>query len=162
MPEWLTHVLFAWILFEVIQLKFGLKNRYLPVILIGAVLPDIENFFALLIGDSAVVLNPSLHFIVSHGIAHTPVILLPALFVASFWKKDFKPVFLLISIGAVSHLLLDTISTASGIMWLWPLSWNRFGLSLCLNDWMFLPFVMLFWLGIIKFLKGDFNFVAEK
>ncbi len=162
MPEWLTHVLFAWLLFELISLKFKLKKKYLAVILIGAILPDIEKVFAFFFSDNLIASYPSLQFISAHGIMHTSMILLFGIFIASFWKKDFKISASFVSIGILSHLFLDTMSTGTGIMWLWPLSWERFGLSLYWSDWLMLPLVMLFWLGLLKFLKGEFNFVVKK
>ncbi|MBI5228635.1 hypothetical protein HY991_00885 [Candidatus Micrarchaeota archaeon] len=128
MPDWITHILFAFILADLLKEKKSL-------VLVGAVLPDLfiapwvflKNF-----GDSDL-------FFAVFSPTHTPFtsFLLSASF-SSFFKKPHKAIALL-SFGWASHLFLDLFQAPVGYMLLWPFSYAGFGFNLVYSDNLILP-----------------------
>lgn len=123
MPDWISHICFAYILVTAL----GIKRNHI-IVYIGAVLPDLFHFFILFVPfvGEPIAVNFFFPF-------HTVLgVLLTGAFVSSFFDIDWKMGYGLILFGAFSHLLLDSL--------MWP-----FGV----NNWFFYPFFIFHMNGIV-------------
>src|SRR5659263_235808 len=107
MPDWLTHVLFAWALWNFLSLKFNVK--YKGVFLAGSLLPDIKTINMLYPLDLGYILT----------IFHTPLgaLIISGILSHSIFTDRIKQTQIFIILGASSlfHLLLDLmISSMEG------------------------------------------------
>lgn len=122
MPDWLAHVLFAYILRSILGLKFRVFNREnTAVVMIGALLPDIVK-----VGLGFDLIGVEVwDFIVP---LHTPIgSLLVAALISVFFYETGIVLFLLIS-GFATHYLLDLLlgHVSGGMRLFFPFSWQEY------------------------------------
>lgn len=128
MPDWLTHVLFAWALWNFLSLKFNMRCR--GVFLAGSLLPDIKNINMV----SPVDLEPYL------GIFHTPVgaLITSGIVTAVFFKDSKRRAHIFLALGTASlfHLLLDLlISSMDGrVMLFFPYSFISYSFNIFMQE----------------------------
>jgi len=128
MPDWLTHVLFAWALWNFLSLKFNM--RYRGIFLAGSLLPDIKNASML----SSVDLEPYL------GIFHTPVgaLITSGILSTVLFRDGVKQthIFLALGTGSLFHLLLDLlVSSMDGrVMLFFPASFTSYSLNVFMQE----------------------------
>jgi len=133
MPDWLTYVLSAWVVSEVLFIS-GRRyaRRYAGVAAIGSVLPDLVKPFYLLktylgldlIGFSVPLATPVGAFLVA-GLAST-------LFPRRRWTRAFG----FLSIGVIIHLIWDSMlhPLGGGQLILFPFSFKQYSLGLIWSD----------------------------
>ena len=130
MPEWLTHVIFAYLVFKLCSLRYrSLDGADMALVLMGSILPDfskIDLAFGVAGMDIQNMVDP----------LHTPIGSILVAGLLSLLFQNCSKAFMLLVIGAGTHLLLDTMESqiAGGIMLLFPLSWNRYSLAILPND----------------------------
>lgn len=130
MPEWLTHVIFACLVFKLCSLRYrSLDGADMALVLMGSILPDfskIDLAFGVAGMDIQNMVNP----------LHTPIGSILVAGLLSLLFQNCLKAFMLLVIGACTHLLLDTMESqiAGGIMLLFPLSWNKYSLAILPND----------------------------
>jgi hypothetical protein len=133
MPEWLTHVLFAYILCSI--LGMGLKIKLFSIentaiVLIGALLPDLVK-----VGLGFELMGVEVWDFIAP--LHTPVgsLLVAALISLLFYETVM--VFSLLIVGFVTHYLLDLLLgtvSGGGMHLLFPFSWHEYQLGLIQCD----------------------------
>jgi len=125
MADLMTHVLVAYTIAALLSLKYDwMTSPYTTAVMTGAVLPDLTRINLIL--DSALIEN-YLGIPFSWTPLHTTGgVLIVILIITVFIPKNLsKRVFLLLVLGAVSHLVLDLLLiNASGRSYavLWPLT----------------------------------------
>jgi len=131
MPDWIAHILFAYILSEVLSFKFNAlkEGRYVALVMVGSLIPDlvkIEIIFDLAGMDVSEFLEP----------LHTPAgaLLSASLISLLFYGTIF--VFSLLSLGLTTHFALDLLlkHVSGGMLMLFPFSWNEYQLGLIQSD----------------------------
>ena len=132
MPDWLAHILVAYILCSILRIKFKIFSKEnTAIVMVGALIPDIVKVG--LIFDS-------LGMDVWDFIApfHTPVgsILSAALFSLLFEFEARKRIFSLLILGASTHLALDFLlmHVSGGMLLLFPFSWGKWQLGVIQCD----------------------------
>jgi len=132
MPDWLAHILVAYILCSILRIKFKVFSKEnTAIVMVGALIPDIVKVG--LIFDS-------LGMDVWDFIApfHTPVgsILSAALFSLLFEFEARKRIFSLLILGASTHLALDFLlmHVSGGMLLLFPFSWGKWQLGVIQCD----------------------------
>ena len=118
------------------------KNKLLPAIVFGAILPDVD-YIAVILGFVYYPINLSenlFHRTFSHSFFTLIIIYLIFAFISE-WKKDYeiKQIGKGIVIGILSHIVLDTLFSFEGIHLLWPLPLQKFSLwsNLLISDWIY-------------------------
>lgn len=101
MPDWITHLCFAYIISTIIGIK---ENRSL--VYVGAVLPDICKL-SILFGPFVGFTNADNFFFPLHTVLG--VMLTGALISSLFRDLEWKRAYKLVLIGAFSHLFLDSL-----------------------------------------------------
>lgn len=101
----------------------------MALVLMGSILPDfskIDLAFGVAGMDIQNMVDP----------LHTPIGSILVAGLLSLLFQNCSKAFMLLVIGAGTHLLLDTMESqiAGGIMLLFPLSWNRYSLAILPND----------------------------
>ena len=129
MPDWLAHVLFAYILCRVLGIKFKVfSNENTAIVMVGSLIPDIVKIG--LVFDLAGV--EIWDFITP---LHTPAgsLLVAALISLLFCNLT---VFLLLVIGFTIHYVLDFLMghVSGGMLLLFPFSWGEYQLGLIQSD----------------------------
>jgi len=125
MPDWLAHVLFAYVLCSVLGMKFNqFTKANTALVMAGALIPDLvklELGFDLLgiaVGD---LLEP----------LHTPIgSLVSAGLIALLFSEVFV-VFSLFFLGFATHFALDLLlgHVSGGMLLLFPVSWQEYQLG---------------------------------
>ena len=141
MPDWLAHVLFAYVLCSLLSMKFKLFTKpNTALVMVGALSPDlvkVELGFDLLgiaVEDFVLPL-------------HTPVgSLLSAALIALLFTEAVM-VFALFVLGFATHFALDLLlgHVSSGMLLLFPVSWSEYQLGWIHAD---NPWVALILLGL--------------
>ncbi len=139
MPDWVTHILAGWISAKSTRLDVGL-------VILGSLIPDLAKLDMIFtwVGLKHV------HFF---SFIHTPLV---ALLIGGCISLLFasKKAFLALSLGIFTHFLLDGLlmNFSGGIRFLYPLSWEEFGLPLVKGDeyWLLLVFIVVF-VGMVLF-----------
>jgi len=141
MPDWLAHILVAYILCSILRIKFKVFSKEnTAIVMVGALIPDIVKVG--LIFDS-------LGMDVWDFIApfHTPVgsILSAALFSLLFEFEARKRIFSLLILGASTHLALDFLlmHVSGGMLLLFPFSWGKWQLGVIQCDNYYVALVAL-------------------
>ena len=119
----ITHLLWGYL----IARGFSPKPQYLALGIAMGLILDFDQF------------TPGF---VHHGFVHTPVFVLALSGILWAVSRD-KLVFLISLTVMMSHLVLDTVATQWGIMWLWPLSTHEFVIW-TLNDLAILAVIKVF------------------
>ncbi len=128
MADLLTHVMVGYTIGTILSWKYEwIKSPHVTMMMAGAALPDIVRI-GLLIDSAAVQTHLGIPF--SWTPLHTGggVMVTVLIFAALFEKKTTWHLFLVILIGAASHLFLDALLlTASGTSYaiFWPLTRYR-------------------------------------
>lgn len=126
MPDWLTHILIAIVVIELLSLRYEQAKEYRFFVLFGSILPDIGNF-TILFGKSGERIKPFFEAL------HTPFgfLILAALIVYLTRKEWRKVIFYLVALGGMLHFIADMlIITLNGkIMVLYPLSLNKYSIG---------------------------------
>lgn len=147
MPDWLTHVLFAWALWNFLSLKFNVK--YKGVFLAGSLLPDIKTINMLYPLDLGYILT----------IFHTPLgaLILPGILSQSIFTGRIKQaqIFILLGASSLFHLLFDLmISSMEGrVMLLFPFSFKSYSFNIFMQE----DFTLLY----IAFTTLVISFIAQ-
>ena len=130
MPDWLAHILVAWIICKLLHFKFKVFDaKNTAIVMVGALIPDIVK-----VG----ILFDFLGIDVWDFIApfHTPIgsMLSAALFLLLFEER--KEIFSLLILGASTHLALDFLlmHVSGGMLLLFPFSWGRWQLRVIQCD----------------------------
>lgn len=131
MPDWITHILAAWMICTILSFKYKQINpAYTVVCMVGALIPDIykitiplgvmgihaENFFMPL---------------------HLPMgSLITASIFTLFFKEQKKLVLSLLLLGVATHYTLDLllINLNGGMIMLFPFSWDTWAVNVVPND----------------------------
>jgi|TARA_B100001971_G_C18094298_1_gene485216 hypothetical protein len=131
MPDWLAHVLAAAILWKLLIHKFNFDSKFIPIIMVGALIPDAEKMGLLLYVlaeiDIGYFLKP-LHSIFGS-------ILLAG--IISLFFYDSKRIMTILCLGIGTHLSLDLLMshiTGGEILLLFPFSFNMYQLNLIQTD----------------------------
>jgi len=112
MPDWLTHTLVGWMTGKTIKRDIGL-------IVAGSLIPDLTK-----INLAFQYFNTNLRQIFDPF--HTPAVAFIVAGLFSLLFRDFKKAFIALSIGLLTHFILDfcLIHVSSQIMLFFPISWN--------------------------------------
>ena len=134
MPDWLTHILAAWIICKLLRIKFrAFDSKNTAIVMVGALIPDIVKaglLFDFLGTDVWDFIAP----------LHTPIgsMLSAALFSLLFEFEERKRilVFSLLILGASTHLALDFLlmHVSGGMLLLFPFSWHGWQLRVIQCD----------------------------
>ena len=158
MPDWLAHVLFAYILCSVPGTKFTVfaNKGNTALVMVGALIPDlvkIELGFDLL------------GIAVEDFIAplHTPVgSFLSAGLIALLFTEGLM-VFSLFVLGFTTHFALDLLlgHVSGGMLLLFPVSWQEYQLGLIQSDNYWAALILLF-LAIVTFVLQNRGIGKQK
>jgi hypothetical protein len=125
MPDWLAHVLFAYVLCSILGMKFKLFTKEnTALVMVGALIPDlvkVELGFDLIGMDVSDFLAP----------LHTPIgSLLSAALIALLFT-EVVVVFSLFVLGFTTHFALDLLlgHVSGGMLLLFPVSWEEYQLG---------------------------------
>ncbi|MFP4609113.1 MAG: metal-dependent hydrolase [Candidatus Natronoplasma sp.] len=128
MADLLTHALIGYTMGMLLSWRYKwVKPSYITMIMVGAVLPDVVRIRLLL---DPILIETYLGIPFSWAPLHTlGGVLVSGLIITSlFESKMNKRIFLVVMIGALSHLVLDALLiTASGHSYavLWPFTYHR-------------------------------------
>jgi hypothetical protein len=139
MPDWMVHVAVAWSLCRILRLHYGEFNQANTVlVMVGSIFPD-----AIKISIPLELLGFDLWNYIY--VFHLPVgsFLLAGIFSLFFQEK--REAFLFLSLGIITHYLLDLllIQVGYGMSLFYPLSWMGFTLNLVPNDDYYITIVAL-------------------
>jgi len=140
MPDWLAHVLFAYVMCWVVSLRFNVfGNAKTGVVLLGALLPDVVkiNLLFQLLGLDV------WDFI---AVLHTPVgSLLLAALLSLFFNRPGE-VFPLFLFGSATHFFLDflLIRLGGGLLFFFPFSWTGYQLEIIQIDNYSIALILVF------------------
>lgn len=145
MPDWLAHILTAWILCKLLQSKFKLfDSKNTAIVMVGALIPDIVKvglLFDFLRMDVWDFIAPF----------HTPIgsMLSAALFSLLFEER--KRIFSLLILGASTHLALDFLlmHVSGGMLLLFPFSWGKWQLRVIHCDNYYVALIALLLASVI-------------
>lgn len=153
MPDWLTHVLFAWALWNIISIKFNILYR--GVFLTGSIVPDIKIVYLLF---------PKIESYLS--VFHTPIgiIIISGILARLAFKDNVKKayIFLVIGISSLFHLFLDLLvnSMEGRVMLFFPFSFNYYSLNIFMQEdftFLYFAFLALFTSLVFRRLRGKNN-----
>ena len=129
MPDVLTHVLWGYIIGTLLSFRYDwIDARFVTIVMLGALLPDLTKISIVINSD---VVEHALGIPFSWSAIHRlgGVVVACAIGALLAGNGDRKLMFGLLSIGAVSHLLLDgLLINASGYSYdiIWPLATYHF------------------------------------
>lgn len=133
MPDWLTHVLFAWALWNILSLKFNMPFR--GVFIVGSLLPDIDKVEMMIPVNAEPFLS----------VFHTPVgaLITSGIISRALFRDHIKQahIFIALGIGSIFHLLLDLMgkSMDGRVMLFFPFSFGSYSFNIfAQEDFMFL------------------------
>lgn len=153
MPDWLTHVLVGWGIFNLLTLRKSEIEAFRPAIIVGSILPDLW-YAQMIIFQLGI--DISWYFY----ILHTPIgSVLVSLLIGLIFLKDnvWKRGTLFLMIGAIIHLILDVMlkHINGGHYLLFPFSLRLFELDLFWPEsFAFLMLALVFW-GITYLLTNN-------
>ena len=141
MPDWLAHILVAYILCCILGIKFKVFSKEnTAIVMVGALIPDIVK---------AGLLFDFLGMDVWDFIAplHTPIgsMLSAALFSLLSEFEERKRIFYLLILGASTHYALDFLlmHVSGGMLMLFPFSWHGWQLGVIQCDNYYVALVAL-------------------
>lgn len=144
MPDWLTHVLVGWGIFNLLTLRKSDIEPFRPAIIVGSVLPDLW-YVRMIIFPLGIDLSWYLY------VLHTPIgsVLMSLLIGLIFLKENvWKRGTLFLIIGAIIHLILDVMlkHINGGHYIFFPFSLRVFELDLFWPEsFSFLMIALVFW-----------------
>ena len=131
MPDWITHLLVAWMICTILSFKYKQINpAYTVVCMAGALIPDTFK----------IVIPLGIMGIKAENILmpfHLPLgSLIIASFFTLFFKERKKLVMSLLVLGVATHYALDLllINLDGGMELLFPFSWNSWALNVIPDD----------------------------
>ncbi|MFX0199955.1 MAG: metal-dependent hydrolase [Candidatus Hodarchaeota archaeon] len=145
MPDWLTHVLVGWGIFNLLTLQKSDIEPFKPAIIVGSVLPDL--WYARMIIEPLLDIDLTWYLY----ILHTPIgSILMSLLIGLIFLKDnvWKLGTLFLMIGAIIHLILDVMlkHINGGHFLLIPFSLRVFELDIFWPEsFAFLLIALIFW-----------------
>ena len=130
MPDWMVHVAVAWSLCRILRLRYGEFNQANTVlVMVGSIFPD---------AIKASILGELMGFDLWNYIyaLHLPVGSFLLAGIASLIFQEKRKAFLFLSLGIVTHYLMDLllIQVGYGMSLFYPLNWMGFTLNLVPND----------------------------
>lgn len=131
MPDWITHILAAWMICTILNFKYKQINpAYTLVCMVGALIPDT---FKVVIPLGVMGINVENFLIPLHLPAGSLII--TSIFTL-FFKERKKLVFSLLMLGVATHYALDLLLTNlnGGMALLFPFSWDVWSVNLIPND----------------------------
>ena len=150
MPDWLAHVLFAYVLCSVLGTKFNhFTKANTALVMAGALIPDLVKVklgFDLLGIDVRPFLEP----------LHTPIgSLLSAALIALLFIEAVV-VFSLFVLGFTTHFALDLLlgHVSGGMLLLFPVSWAEYQLGVIHSDNPWVALVLLGTSGFVYVLQN--------
>jgi len=127
MPDWIVHIAVAWTICSILSFKYSQFNMGNTVIaMIGSILPDISKFL--------IILNFLSHGLIDSAAIHTPLASLTLAGLISLFFLEKKSAFLFLSLGILTHYLLDVLLIGPGMTLLFPFSWLGFELGIVPAD----------------------------
>ncbi|AGK60092.1 hypothetical protein Asulf_00056 [Archaeoglobus sulfaticallidus PM70-1] len=130
MPDWLAHVLFAYILCKVLGIRFKVfSNENTAIVIVGSLVPDtvkVGLIFDLIDVHAWDFIAP----------LHTPAGSLLVAGLISLLFYEVYTVFLLLILGFTTHYMLDLLlkHVSGGMLLLFPFSWGGYQLGLIQVD----------------------------
>lgn len=131
MPDWVTHILVAWMLCTILSFKYEQINpAYTVVCMVGALIPDI---YKIVIPLGLVGIHAENFFMPFHLPAGSLII---ASIFTLFFKDHKKLVLSLLVLGVTTHYALDLliINLNGGIYLLFPFSWSYWQFDIIPDD----------------------------
>ena len=131
MPDWVTHILVAWMLCTILSFKYKQINpAYTVVCMVGALIPDI---YKIVIPLGLVGIHAENFFMPFHLPAGSLII---ASIFTLFFKDHKKLVLSLLVLGVATHYALDLliINLNGGIYLLFPFSWSYWQFDIIPDD----------------------------
>ena len=131
MPDWITHLLAAWMVCTILSFKYKQINpAYTVVCMAGALIPDIYKI-VIPLGLMGIRVE---NFLMP---MHLPAgsLILAGIF-TFFFKEKKKLVLLLLVLGVATHYALDLLLTNlnGGMVLLFPFSWASWTLNIIPDD----------------------------
>jgi len=131
MPDWITHLLAAWMLCTILSFKYKEINpAYTVVCMAGALIPDLFKI-TIPLGSMGIKVE---NFLMP---VHLPIgsLIIAGIFTL-FFKENKKLVLSLLVLGVATHYALDLllINLNGGMKLLFPLSWNSWTLNIIPDD----------------------------
>ena len=131
MPDWITHILAAWMICTILSFKYKQINpAYTVVCMVGALIPDT---FKIVIPLGLMGIKAE-NFLMP---MHLPIgsLLIAAIFTL-FFKEKKKIVLSLLVLGVATHYALDLLLTnlSGGMALLFPFSWDTWALNIIPDD----------------------------
>ncbi len=162
MPDLITHVAASHLIRRGVEFS---RRRPIPLhfctlFYLGTILPDIltRPFY---------ILFPATH---DWTIAfHTPVgMLFTTGFLAMFFGRDRRNIFIALFTGAMGHFIVDTLQkkVTGNDFWLFPFSWKSVGWGVVWADDL-IPYIPI-WIGIIlliemgQYLQNRYSFIQKR
>jgi len=146
-PDWLTHVLVAWTLSRLLQIRFKqFDDKSTAIVMVGALVPDIVKIATLFDFFRINACNFLAPF-------HTPVGALLSSALISLLFQESSLAFGMLVLGASTHFALDFClkHVAGGMPLLFPFSYDSFDAFVLMNDWssasVIIPILLLALLG---------------
>ncbi len=139
MPDWIAHVLVAWISCTLLGFKYRQFNSANTVIaMIGSLIPDIIK-----VGMPLEWLNIYMWNYITP--LHLPIGSVIIASIMALFFRERKLVFLFLLFGLLTHYLLDIflINISGGMSLLFPLSWQGFQLGIIPTDDYYLTFITI-------------------
>jgi len=131
MPDWLAHVLFAYVLCSVLGLKYNVfaNKGNTALVMVGALIPDLVkiglgfDLFGIAVWDFIAPLHTPVGSVLSAGL------------IALLFSEVFI-VFALFIVGFTTHFALDLLlgHVNGGMLLLFPVSWHEYQLGLIHSD----------------------------
>lgn len=150
MPDWLAHVLFAYISYRVLGMKFRVFNKEnTAIVMVGALIPDIVKVglgFDLIGVDVWNFIAPF----------HTPVGSLFSAALISLLYSELFMVFSLLILGFTTHYMLDLLMghVSGGMRLLFPFIWHEYQLGLIQCDEYRIALIMVFLALLISIIQS--------
>ncbi|OEC86068.1 MULTISPECIES: metal-dependent hydrolase [Methanobacterium] len=131
MPDWITHLLAAWMICTILSFKYKQINpAYTVVCMAGALIPDLFKV-VIPLGFMGFKMENYLMPV------HLPIgSLIIACIFTLFFKENRKLVLSLLVLGVMTHYALDLllINLGGGMALLFPLSWTKWTLNIIPDD----------------------------
>lgn len=131
MPDWITHLLAAWMICTILSFKYKQINpAYTVVCMVGALIPDT---FKIVIPLGIMGIHAENFFMPFHLPMGSFII---ALIFTLFFKERKKLVLSLLLLGVATHYALDLllINLNGGMALLFPFSWDTWALNVIPDD----------------------------
>ena len=151
MPDWLAHILVAWILCNILGIKFKFFSKEnTAIVMVGALIPDIVkvglifDFLGMDVWDFIAPL-------------HTPIGSMLSAALLSLLFEERKRIFYLLIFGAALHFALDFLlmHVSGGMLLLFPFSWGEWQLGVIQCDNYYVALIALILACVIYILSRD-------